>query len=116
MTLLSLGRAQAEARTAPDASVVFTRDIAPIVFDRCAICHHPDGSAPFSLLTYAEVKQRATQVAVVTKSRFMPPWRAESAAELIGQHPLTDREIDLIQRWVQEGAAEGDRRYLPPDP
>jgi tetratricopeptide (TPR) repeat protein len=116
MMLVSLYTAQATARSVPDASVIFTRDIAPIVFDRCAICHHPGGSAPFSLLTYAEVRQRATQIAVVTKSRFMPPWRAESAGEFVGQHPLTDHDIDLIQRWVREGATEGDQRYLPREP
>ena len=116
MMVVSLCTAQAAAQRVPAAPVVFTRDIAPIVFDRCAICHHPSGSAPFSLLTYAEVKQRSTQIAVVTKSRFMPPWRAESAEEFIGQHPLTDHDIDLIQRWVQDGATEGDRRYLPREP
>src|SRR5207245_1574658 len=30
--------------------VTFTRDIAPLLFERCGACHHPDGPAPFSLL------------------------------------------------------------------
>ena len=35
------------ARVAPvmDAPVTFSKDVAPIVFDHCGICHHPNGSA-----------------------------------------------------------------------
>src|SRR5437867_4181385 len=41
-----------------DAPPTFARDIAPIVYSRCAPCHHPDGAAPFSLLTYADARRR----------------------------------------------------------
>jgi len=101
----------ASAKAAP---LTYTKDIAPLVNDRCAMCHHPAGSAPFSLLTYADVKRRATQTADVTKKRFMPPWKADpDNGPFVGQHPLTDAEIAMIQQWVDAGAAEGDPRDLP---
>ena len=79
------------------------------------MCHHAGGSAPFSLLTYADVKRRAPLVAIVTKSRLMPPWKVEPGdGPFVGQHPLSDGEIRLIQRWVDEGAVEGDPREAPP--
>ena len=59
------------------AQVTFAKDIAPIVFDACASCHRPGGPGPFSLTTYAEVRQRATQIAEVTRSGFMPPWKVD---------------------------------------
>lgn len=97
--------------------VTFARHIAPIVFDRCGSCHRPGGPAPFSLLTYAAARQRAREITEVTKSRFMPPWKAEpESGEFIGQSRLTDAEIGLIRRWVDEGALEGDTRDLPPLP
>src|SRR5215510_6019978 len=94
------------------APVTFSRDIAPIVFDKCAVCHHPDGPAPFSLLTYASAKQHATQIAAATRSRLMPPWKSEPGfgGEFIGQRQLTDEEIAVIERWVAGGAPEGDAR------
>ena len=106
------------ARQAPlPQAVTFSKDIAPILFDRCAQCHHPGGPAPFSVLAYATVRQRATQIAAVTARRFMPPWKAESeSGEFVGQKRLTDREIALIQRWVEAGAAEGDPRDIPAPP
>ncbi len=97
--------------------VTFNKDLAPLVFDRCASCHQPGGLGPFSVLTYASVRQHATQIGLLTKSRAMPPWRAQSDyGEFIGQHPLSNAEIDLIQRWIDQGEVEGDSRDLPPAP
>lgn len=105
------------ADTALAEPVTFARHIAPIVFDRCGGCHRPGGGAPFSLLTYPAARQRAREMAEVTKNRFMPPWKAEpESGEFIGQRRLTDAEISLIRRWVDEGAPEGDPRDLPPQP
>lgn len=95
----------------------FTRDIAPIVFNSCASCHRPGGPGPFSLTTYDEVKRRATQIAQVTKTRFMPPWKVEpSVGHFVGQRPLSDAEIASIERWASNGAPEGDPKQLPPLP
>ncbi len=81
--------------------VTFSADIAPILFERCGGCHRPQGAAPFSLLTYAAAKRRATLIAQVTKARLMPPWKSEPGyGDFIGHVHLTDGEIDLIERWV----------------
>jgi tetratricopeptide (TPR) repeat protein len=99
-------------------AVTFSRDVAPIVFDRCVMCHHEGGSAPFSLDSYAAVRRHATQIATVTRSRFMPPWKAEPGygGDFVGQHPLTSDEIATIERWVDQGAVEGEPGDLPPPP
>ncbi|MEQ1911827.1 MAG: hypothetical protein ABMA15_23615, partial [Vicinamibacterales bacterium] len=111
---LLFGAFEAQAvQPGPADPVTFAVHVAPIIFDRCVMCHHPDGPAPFSLLTYAAVRQHATQIAAVTKSRFMPPWQSEPGyGEFIGQRALTDAEVGIIQRWVAAGAPEGDSRLL----
>ena len=98
--------------------VSFSKDIAPILFTRCAACHRAGGPAPFELLSYDAAKRRATQIAHVTQSHVMPPWKAEPSygGEFVDQHPLTSAEIDLIARWVEAGAPEGDPRDLPRAP
>ena len=101
----------------PPAEVTFSRDVAPIVLARCAGCHRPGGAAPFSLVTYADASSRARQIAAVTKSRYMPPWRPEPGyGEFAGERRLTDDEISTIERWVSSGAREGDRSSLPAAP
>src|ERR1700686_5513521 len=57
--------------TAAQAQVRFNRDIAPIVFQNCAQCHHPGEAGPFPRLTYENVKAHARQIAVVTSKRIM---------------------------------------------
>src|ERR1700736_2601184 len=54
--------------------VTFSRDIAPILFRSCAPCHRPGEAAPFSLLSFADAKTHAHQIAAVTERRIMPPW------------------------------------------
>lgn len=95
----------------------FARDIAPVVFAVCGSCHRPGGPGPFSLLPYEEVRQHATQIVAVTKSRFMPPWKADAEnGPFVGQRQLTDREIALVEDWVAAGAPEGDPGTLPQVP
>jgi len=94
--------------------ITYSKDIAPLVADRCAMCHHPGGSGPFSLLTYDDVKRRAALIAAVTERRYMPPWKADPAnGPFVGQHPLTADEIQRVRRWADEGAVEGERGAVP---
>ena len=95
----------------------FTKDVAPIVFANCSSCHHPGGTAPFSLLTYADAKSRGRLIASATARRFMPPWKPEpGAGEFVGVRRLSDAQIATIQKWVDEGTPEGDTASLPPAP
>lgn len=98
-------------------SVTFNRDIAPLIFQNCAPCHHPGESAPFSLLSYADVKKHARQIAVVTEMRIMPPWLAEpQALKFADERRLSGPQVDLIQKWVDGGEEEGDSADLPVAP
>jgi Flp pilus assembly protein TadD len=95
----------------------FNKDIAPIVYANCATCHRPAGAAPFSLLTYADVSSRAEDVAHQTLSRHMPPWLPERGEfPIVGERRLSPEQIDVIQRWVKEGRAEGAAGDRPPMP
>jgi len=97
------------------APPTYSRDVAPLLADRCGMCHHAGGSAPFTLLSYADAKRHAGQIATVTANRFMPPWKADPAdGPFVGQRPLADHEILLLRRWQEAGAPEGDPRDLPP--
>ncbi|MCU1384606.1 MAG: hypothetical protein JWL71_3303 [Acidobacteria bacterium] len=88
--------------------VTYVDDVAPLLNDRCGMCHHPGGSAPFSLQTYADAKRHAAQIAKVTADRFMPPWKADPAdGPFLGQHPLSAAEIALLRHWADAGAVEG---------
>jgi tetratricopeptide (TPR) repeat protein/mono/diheme cytochrome c family protein len=109
--------ADQRALAALDAPPTFAKDIAPIVYSQCAPCHRPDGTAPFSLLTYGEARRRGRDMVRVTKSRFMPPWKPEAGfGDFAGERRLTDAQILTIDRWVNTGLREGQASDLPPMP
>jgi hypothetical protein len=114
----AFGQSGANGSAAPaDEPTTFNKDIAPIIFQHCARCHHPGEVAPFSLLTYEDAQKRAEQIAIVTQDRFMPPWKSvEGHGRFQGERRLKSNEIELIARWVKQGAVEGDRRDLPKQP
>jgi tetratricopeptide (TPR) repeat protein/mono/diheme cytochrome c family protein len=97
--------------------VTFTQDIAPILYSHCGSCHRPEGSAPFSLLSYSDAREHADKIAEATESRHMPPWKPEPGyGEFTGVRQLTDEQIGLIRRWIVDGAIEGDPSNAPPTP
>src|SRR5262245_37886408 len=98
-------------------AVTYTRQIAPLVIQHCAGCHHPGEVAPFSLLSYADVSKRARQIQEVTKRRYMPPCKTvEGHGQFVGERRLSAEQIELIGAWVEQGAVEGDAKDLPQAP
>jgi len=103
--------------TVPPSQVTFNRDIAPILYRICARCHRPGEAGPFSLLTYADAKSHARQIAAVTKTRFMPPWLPEDDDQKFADElRLSEDEIARIQAWVEQGALEGNPKDLAAKP
>src|ERR1700730_19288276 len=113
--LMIVGALAAAVRSsAAQPGVTFNKDIVPIVFEHCAPCHRPGEIGPFSLLSYDDVRQHATQIALVTGRRGMPPWKPEPGkGEVIGNRSLTAAQIRLIHEWIASGGKEGDPADLP---
>jgi hypothetical protein len=96
------------------APVTFSEHVAPIVFANCTTCHRPGEAAPFSLLSYRDARPLAKAIAAAAASRAMPPWKAgPSDYAFENARRLTDDQIATIQRWVADGAPEGDPAKTP---
>jgi mono/diheme cytochrome c family protein len=98
-------------------NVTFTKDVAPIFFKQCAECHREGEIAPFSALSYKDVRPWAKSIREKVVSREMPPWHADpSHGEWLNDRRLTEQQIDTIVAWVDGGAKEGNLKDLPPAP
>ncbi|HYM11562.1 MAG TPA: hypothetical protein VEU62_12565, partial [Bryobacterales bacterium] len=105
------------AATAASAAPTFNKDIAPILYRNCVTCHRPGEVAPFSLLTYADASKRASLIARVTASRYMPPWRAEPGyGDFQDARRLSDADIATLEQWAGAGAPEGKAVGKPAPP
>jgi len=93
---------------ADDSIVTWTEHIAPIVFKNCTPCHRPGESGPFPLLSYQDAIKKSKLIKFVTQSRYMPPWPADpSYSHFVGERYLTNDEILMIKKWVDNGTPKG---------
>src|SRR5262245_51093207 len=60
-----------------DQPITFSKEIAPIFYKNCAECHRPGEAAPFSILTYKDVRPWAKSIKDKVAKREMPPWHAD---------------------------------------
>ena len=89
--------------------VTFNEHVAPIIHANCAPCHRPNGGAPFQMIEYRDVAKRAKMIRDVTADRYMPPWPADPHyRSFIGERHLTEREIAIIDKWVEDGRLKGE--------
>lgn len=97
--------------------VSYNEHIAPIFYQKCVNCHRPDEAAPFSLLDYSSAKRRAKTIQRVVSDRYMPPWKPVPGHGDFRQNlRLNDKDVKLIQRWVDAGSPEGDPKQKPAPP
>src|SRR5204862_5814168 len=74
-------------------------------------------AAPFSLISYDDVRKRGALIADVTRARYMPPWHAAHGyGEFVGERGLTDQQIAAIGEWVKQGMPQGDPARMPKPP
>ena len=112
LTFCGFTSAMFAADTAP--AITFNKQIAPIIFNNCSSCHRPGEAAPFSLLSYQDTVKKGKLIAAVTKSHYMPPWKAEASSySFKDERRLKQTDIDLIDTWVKQGMAEGNRADAP---
>jgi hypothetical protein len=98
--------------------VTFSKDVAPIIQEKCQSCHRPGQVGPFPLLNYEDARSHASMIEEVVLDRRMPPWHAVTDETKFGpfsnDRRLTQEEIDTIEAWVETGVAKGDPADLPP--
>ena len=92
----------------------YNEHIEPIIKIHCIRCHQPNNVAPFSLLTYDDVSSRAKFIGHVTKTNYMPPFKADNSFQHYkNENILTADEIQLIQAWIEGGKEKGKKNAKP---
>src|SRR5437870_11690056 len=107
------------ATLSANAQVTFTKEVAPILQQRCQICHHPGTFAPMSLMTYEEARPWAKSIKEKILMREMPPWHIDKnvgVQRFSNDISLTDEQIATIVKWVDGGAVKGNAADMPPAP
>jgi hypothetical protein len=102
---------------AADSQVTFTKDVAPILQEKCQDCHRKNSMAPMSLITYEETRPWAKSIRQRVITHQMPPWHIDTTVgvqKFKNDMSLSDQQIDTLVRWVDAGAPLGNPKDMPP--
>jgi hypothetical protein len=113
------GKVQPSGTVTPTATepVTFTKHVAPILQQKCQVCHQPNSIAPMPLLTYQDAKDYADEIRQYVGARVMPPWHIDRTVgihDFKNDRGLSDEQIATLLRWIDGGMAEGKREDMPP--
>jgi hypothetical protein len=113
------GKVQASGTVTSSAAepVTFTKNVAPILQQKCQVCHQPNSIAPMPLLTYQDAKDYADEIRQYVSARVMPPWHIDRTVgihDFKNDRGLSDEQISTLVRWIDGGMPEGRREDMPP--
>jgi hypothetical protein len=121
--LLLLAPAASASAADPAKRVDFNRDVRPILSDKCFACHGPDPKHLKAKLRL-DVEESAKETGAVVPGKPAESTLVDriTAKEDEGRMPpaksgktLTAAEIELLRRWVEEGATYAAHwAYVPP--
>jgi hypothetical protein len=93
--------------------VTFSKDVAPILQDKCQQCHQPNSIAPMSLITYEDARPWARSMKQRVVTRQMPPWHIDPSVgvhEFKNDMSLTDAQIDTSFAGLLRARLRATRR------
>jgi len=118
--LILLGPAPASAaeRASTNPSgPTFAKDVARILFQKCASCHRPGDIAPMPLLTYEQARPWSSAIREAVLLRRMPPWFADPQhGKFRNDRRLSEAQAATLVAWVNAGSPKGEPKDLPPLP
>jgi hypothetical protein len=114
--------ARAFEENTPSSPVDFNRDIRPILSNHCFQCHGADESSRASELRLdsreSAVERGAINPAALADSHLLGRITSTNSEERMppaeANKPLNDRQIQLLQQWIAEGAPYEDHWAFRP--
>jgi hypothetical protein len=93
----------------PGATVSYTKQVAPILQNKCVSCHSPGNIGPFSFSSYQRAKGWSEMMREVILSKRMPPWHAHPDHGVFkNDRSLTAAEAQTLLQWIEQGSPRGE--------
>ena len=114
LAILALANSQASAA---DTDVDFSRDVRPILSDKCFKCHGPDPNTREAdlRLDIAETAAEVTSTEAAGDSELLRRILTDDVDEVMppidSKISLTDKEKEILRRWIVEGKGEFQQHW-----
>ena len=92
----------------------FSKDIAPIIFEKCTPCHRPTQPGHYHFTNYNQVKSNARAILYSIQHNIMPPWPADpNYTHFLGEKYLTTDEKNKSEKWTSLECPIGEESKIP---
>ncbi len=96
-------------KAATFASISYAKTIAPMIQQKCAVCHEAGGIGPMPLTTYEQIKGFSPMIREVIRTKRMPPWMADPAVgKWHDDKSLSPEQIKTLVHWIEAGSPRGE--------
>lgn len=97
------------ARTVPN----YAQTVAPLLLEKCANCHRPEGIAPWAMTGHDILVAKAQFMRENLVEGLMPPWHADPAHQrFANDFSMTPEQQATLVDWIDAGSPRGEG----PDP
>jgi len=102
-----------EKKLAEHANISYSETIAPLLQEKCVVCHTEGGIGPWAMSSYSFVQGFAPMIREVLRTKRMPPWHADPHVGVWKNDvSLNTEQVQTLVHWIEAGAPRGDG----PDP
>jgi peroxiredoxin/mono/diheme cytochrome c family protein len=110
-----IGRGSSNRKTSESTeSVTYADQVSRILQQRCVSCHRADEIGPMDLSSYDDASAWADMILEVVNEGRMPPWHAApDHGKFSNDRRLSQEELDILNRWVQQGTPRGNPEKEP---
>jgi peroxiredoxin len=102
-----------KAHAADFANISYSKEVAPILQEKCVSCHINGGIGPFAMNSYDVVRGFSPMIRETVRTRRMPPYFADPHIGVFkNDQGLTPEQTKTLVHWIEAGAPRG----TGPDP
>lgn len=84
--------------------ISYTRDIIPILMDKCLVCHSEAGGFPPFFKNHGELSSWASMIKETLITDRMPPYSSDSHySEFTNEVSLSPQQKSLLVKWINSG-------------
>ncbi len=104
------------AKAAGFKNISYATEVAPVLADKCVVCHTEGGMGPFSMNKYEVVKAMAPMIRESLRTKRMPPFHSDDhGSTWTDDMRPTNEQVKTIINWIEAGAPRGTGADPLPD-
>ncbi|HEY8572665.1 hypothetical protein [Phenylobacterium sp.] len=91
------------------SKISYSKEVAPILQEKCVSCHLKGGIGPFAMDSYEVVKGFAPMIRESVRTKRMPPYFADPhIGHFKNDQGLTAEQTKKLVHWIEAGSPRGD--------